>query len=89
MATPQLSPTDMNKQDILSQALQQRDDEVLMYQINIDNYKRAIAKIDASGDPDLAQFREQLCGLLASECLEQKKAKVMQKVIADQLGVER
>jgi len=78
----------MNKQDILKQALDARDQEVLGYQINIDNYRLAIEHIKASGDKDLDEFLDQLNGLLASELLEQKKAKVMQAVIAQQIGGE-
>lgn len=75
----------MTKSEILTQALQARDDEVMHYQINIDNYRLAIEHIDASGDADLAGFREQLAGLLKSETIEQKKARVIQSVIRQQL----
>jgi hypothetical protein len=73
----------MNKQQILSDALIQREDEILGYQINIDNYKLAIEL--ASQDPDLAEFTENLHNLLASSILEQKKAKIMYEVIKKQM----
>lgn len=75
----------MTKQEILKNALEARHQEVLGYQINIDNYRLAIEHIDASGDADLFDFRDQLKGLLASEILEQKKAKVILAVIERQL----
>lgn len=79
----------MNKQEILTQALAARDEEVLGYQINIDNYRLAIEHIDGMSSEDqieLNAFRQQLVDLLKSELLEQKKAKVIRSVIADQLS---
>lgn len=72
---------------ILTEALAMRDAEVLGYQINIDNYTRAIAKIDEFPEitDDLKAFREQLVGLLSSEQREQTKAQIMRDVIADQI----
>lgn len=81
----------MNKHDILTQALSARDDEIMGYQINIDNYRLAIEHIDAMSGEDqieLKAFRQQLADLLKSELLEQKKAKVIRAVIAAQLGVQ-
>ena len=75
----------MNKIDILKQALEARIDEVMGYQINIDNYTLAIAEIDKSGDPDLVPFKEQLEKLLKAEILEQKKAKIMLEVVRKQV----
>lgn len=74
------------KKQILESALDQRQQEVLGYQINIDNYRLGIALINAMGDPDLTEFKEQLTNLLASEILEQKKAKVILAVIEQQLA---
>lgn len=76
----------MTKHEILKSALVGRQQEVLGYQINIDNYRLAIERIDALGDDDLREFQNQLRGLLASEILEQKKAKVILAVIEQQLG---
>lgn len=75
----------MNKKEILSQALVTRDQEILGYQINIDNYRLAIEHINKNGDPDLNEFKMKLEQLLSSEILEQKKAKVIRDVIALQL----
>lgn len=78
----------LTKRDVLRSALAAREDAVLMYQINIDNYSRAIKRIDALGDAEraeLAEFREKLVTLLSSERLEQKKEAIMRDVIAEQL----
>lgn len=75
----------MDKIEILKRSLEARIDEVMGYQINIDNYTLAIAEIDKSGDTDLAPFKEQLEMLLKSEILEQKKAKIMLEVIRKQV----
>lgn len=77
----------MTRHEILTQALSAREDEVLHYQINIDNYERAIVK--ASSDHELDGFVERLKELLASSKLEQKKAMIMRDVIRDQLGEAR
>lgn len=79
----------MNKIAILKQALQARTDEVLGYQINIDNYTRALEKINTLStleQEELTEFKQQLTQLLATETLEQKKAKIMLAVIAEQIG---
>lgn len=75
----------MNKNEILKQALVAREEEIFGYQINIDNYTLAIEHINASGDSDLNDFRDKLTELLASEKLEQKKAKVIRDIVQKQL----
>jgi len=75
----------MNKNEILKQALVAREEEIFGYQINIDNYTLAIEHINASGDSDLTDFRNKLTELLASEKLEQKKAKVIRDIVQKQL----
>ena len=75
----------MNKIEILSQSLIAREQEVIGYQINIDNYTLAIEHIKSTGDSDLNEFREKLETLLSSEKLEQKKAMVMHHVVKQQL----
>lgn len=74
---------------ILATALEAREQEVLHYQINIDNYTLAlqqIAAMPANERAELASFEDQLQTLLASEKLEQKKAKIMLDVIKSQVG---
>lgn len=63
----------------INELVQARRDEVAHYQFNIDNYKVAIEI--AKEDRELAPFVEQLENLLKSELYEQKKAKVMLKVM--------
>jgi len=78
----------MNKIELLTQACSAREDEIAGYQINIDNYTLALAHIAGLPEDEqleLAAFFDQLSGLLASEKLEQKKAKVMYAVIKQQL----
>lgn len=74
---------------ILAAALEAREQEVMHYQINIDNYTLAlqqIAAMPANERAELASFEDQLQTLLASEKLEQKKAKIMLDVIKSQVG---
>lgn len=75
----------MTKVDILKEALIGREQELLGYQINIDNYTLAIDQIEASGDHELAEFCQQLKDRLVTEKLEQKKSKVIYDVIKQQL----
>ena len=76
-----------NKLEILSAAVEQRRQDVMHYQINIDNYRAAIAEIDTNyaGDASVAPFREQLCELLRTSLIEQTKERIMLTVIERQL----
>ena len=78
----------MNKFDTLQSALTAREEEVLGYQINIDNYTRAIAKITAeyADNPAMVEFRDRLEELLDGHKTEQLKAIIIRDVIADQLS---
>jgi hypothetical protein len=72
----------------LRESLSAREQEVEYYQINIDNYTIALDEISKLPDDERAElsgFAEQLTGLLASEKLEQKKAKIMLAVIKRQI----
>lgn len=75
------------KQQILSDSAQMRRRDVEHYQINIDNYRAAIAEIDAvhSQDPDMQKFKEHLSELLRTSIIEQNKEKIMLTVIERQL----
>lgn len=75
------------KHNILTQAAEQREREVMQYQINIDNYRLAIAEIERNyiGDEGMKAFALQLRDLLASSIREQTKEKIMLKVIKQQL----
>lgn len=76
------------REEILQTALIAREQEVMHYQINIDNYTLALAEIStlsADERAELSGFSDQLRSLLASEKLEQKKAKIMLAVVKQQL----
>ena len=77
----------MTKLEILKPALEARENDLLGYQINIDNYTLAIAKMEAENDPELLDFCKNLKELLRTEKLEQKKTKVIYDVIKQQLGL--
>lgn len=80
--------TPKTREEILSMALDARIQEVMHYQINIDNYTLAlqvIANLPYSEREELSAFETQLQELLASEKLEQKKAKIMLSVIESQV----
>ena len=78
----------MNKLETLQSALIARQDEILAYQINIDNYARAIVKINAehAGPPAMVEFRDRLADMLEGHKTEQLKAIIIRDVIADQLN---
>lgn len=80
--------TPQTREEILKTSLDARVQEVMHYQINIDNYAIALEKI-GSLPPDeraeLSAFTEQLRTLLTSEKLEQKKAQIMLAVIQQQV----
>ena len=79
---------EQERMDILTRAAEGREREVMHYQINIDNYALALEQIAAlpvDERADLSGFADQLRTLLASEKLEQKKAKIMLAVMKQQL----
>jgi hypothetical protein len=79
----------MNNLETLINALDYRNDEVNSYQININNYARAIAKIDAdyADDPDLSgPFKGDLTQRLEAEIIQQRRAIVIRDVIAEQIA---
>ena len=78
----------MEKREILQSALDARNDEFLGYQVNIDNYIRAIDKINAEhqNNPAMIEFRDCLTDMLESHKIEQLKSMIIRDVIADQLN---
>ena len=78
----------MNKLETLKSALSNRNDEIMSYQINIDNYERAIVKIDAehSDNPAMIEYRDLINGMLSSSKTEQLKTTIIRDVIADQVN---
>jgi hypothetical protein len=78
-----------NREEILKMSLEARIQEVMGYQINIDNYTIALSEISKKSQEDqaeLSEFADQLSNLLASEKLEQKKAEIMLTVIQQQVS---
>lgn len=76
------------REEILKSSLDARVQEVMHYQINIDNYRIALDEIGKLPDDERAElsgFTEQLRTLLSSEKLEQKKAQIMLAVIKQQV----
>lgn len=73
--------------NILTEAANGREREIMHYQINIDNYERAMVEIEANhaGDVDLLAFADQLRDLLTASQREQAKERIMLKVIREQL----
>lgn len=86
--TDKTTETPKTREEILAMSLEGRVQEVMNYQINIDNYALALEEI-GNLPPDerneLSEFTEQLRSLLTSEKLEQKKAKIMLAVIKKQV----
>lgn len=81
--------TPQTREEILAMSLEAREQEVMHYQINIDNYMLAleeIGKLPPDERAELATFANQLHDLFVSEKLEQKKAKIMLSVIKQQIG---
>jgi hypothetical protein len=79
---------EMTRDEILATSLTAREQEVMHYQINIDNYTIAldeISKMPPDERAEVATFANQLSDLLASEKLEQKKAKIMLAVVQRQI----
>ena len=78
----------MNKLQTLQASLEPRNDEILNYQINIDNYTRAIDKINTQyvDNPDLIEFRDKLATEVKNHKTEQLKSIIIRDVIADQIN---
>lgn len=75
------------KREILSTAAKAREQEVLMYQINIDNYEAAVKKIEREypNNEDLLAMRAELLTRLVEEQKQQLRSKIIYEVILDQL----
>jgi hypothetical protein len=76
------------REEILASALEAREQEIMHYQINIDNYTLAldeISQLSVDERAELSAFAEQLRTLLTSEKVEQKKAKIMYSVVKKQV----
>jgi hypothetical protein len=65
-----------------------RVSEIQEYQFNIDNFKRAILKIDTeyASNQDMLEFKKHLQTLLADNQREQLKSIIMRDVLIDQIA---
>lgn len=81
----------LTREQILAQSIASREYEVMMYQINIDNYIAAIASIDANHgtDPDMVEFRARLDKDLTDTRREQGRAQLMLEAASEQLNAIR
>jgi len=72
---------------LLVSAAEMREREVMNHEVNIENYTRAIADIDANhvGDTNMTEFRARLSDLLESSIREKCKEACLLKVIKDQI----
>lgn len=80
---------EMTREEILAVSLHAREQEIMHYQINIDNYTIAldeISKMSVADQAEMSGFKNQLSELLASEKIEQKKANIMLNVIKRQIA---
>jgi len=83
-----MTPLETERQAMLTEAATHREREVMHHQINIDNYRLALAEIakNHADDADLAEFAARLEELLSSSIREQAKERIMLTVIRQQLG---
>lgn len=79
--------TQAKKIDILKNALKTREEEIFSYQIDIDNFERAIKKIEieCKTDATMQDFKDHLCNLLRDNRTQQAKAIIIHDVIKEQL----
>lgn len=77
-----------SKLTFLKNCLQQRETEIYDYQLNIDNFTRAIEKLDTEhrDNSDSSDFKQQLLTLLADNKREQFKSIIMRDVLAEQIA---
>lgn len=86
--TDKTEAKEQTREEILAVSLHAREQEIMHYQINIDNYTIAldeISKMSVVDQAEMSGFKNQLAELLASEKVEQKKASIMLNVIKRQV----
>ncbi len=78
----------MDKLEILRTALASREEEIFSYQINIDNFTLALAKIkkEYAGKRGMKEFSKDLAKRLEETKVEQLKAIIIRDVLTDQLN---
>lgn len=86
--TDKTEAKEQTREEILATSLHAREQEIMHYQINVDNYTIAldeISKMSVADQAEMSSFKNQLAELLASEKVEQKKASIMLNVIKRQV----
>ena len=78
----------MNKLEVLKDALKGREEEIFSYQINIDNFTLAIARVqkEHAGKRGMREFLKDLKKRLQSTETEQLKAIIIRDVLVDQIA---
>ena len=78
----------VTQQERLQTCYEAREVEISEYQLNVDNFIRAISKIDEeyAGNKDMQEFKDHLSKLLADNQREQLKSIIMRDVLADQIA---
>lgn len=81
----------LNQEQVLVDAIQMRQNEILMYQINIDNYQSMLDTPyeptgDADFDAEMLEYRDKIAELLKSEKREQAKSKMVLTALETQLA---
>lgn len=81
-----------SKADILTGAIAQRQQEITLYDINIDNYTRAVADIAATYTGDdavsvaMRAQHDKLTQMLGTEQIEREKSAVILRALQAQLA---
>tara|TARA_Y100000004_G_scaffold89215_1_gene100075 strand:+ start:1260 stop:1520 length:261 start_codon:yes stop_codon:yes gene_type:complete len=78
----------MNKLEVLKDALKGREEEIFGYQINIDNFTLAIARVqkEHAGKRGMREFSKDLKKRLQETETEQLKAIIIRDVLVDQIA---
>lgn len=74
--------------EVIKQSVESRKIELENYDLNIENFRRAIAKIDSNfpNNPAMQEFRVSLVELLEQNVNERMKEQLMHDVLVDQLN---
>lgn len=76
-----------DKRPIIEKAIESREEEIALYEINIDAYERSLAIIDQENSPNLVgDHRDRISGLLDTERRECEKSRLSLRVLQDQLA---
>lgn len=71
------------KQQVIADNITARENEIAVYDINIANYEHVIAATE--GDPEMAEFSQQLRERIAGERHERRKAELVLNALKSQV----